>query len=129
MGLRLQRQATRHLRLAPTRLAHAPPRILGPRLHAASVQHHHGRSPRRLLVVPFQPTLAKLLHLLVTQLDPFLPDTFAQPLQMGRTDLDLRQLPHILAGLNKGGRLARLANPLLHDRGTIPFRAQLQANI
>ncbi len=60
MGLRLDRQATRHLRLTPTRLAHAPPRILGPRLHAASVQHHHGRPPRRLLVGPFQPTLVPM---------------------------------------------------------------------
>ena len=71
----------------------------------------------------------RALDILVTQLDPLFPNAFAHPLQMRRTDLDLRQLPHILAGLTERGRLARLPNPLLHDGGAIPFCTQLQANV
>ena len=48
---------------------------------------------------------------------------------MRRADLDLREFPHILARLGKGGRLARLSYRFLHDRGAITFRAQLQTNV
>ena len=77
---RLQREATRHLGLPPSRIAYAPSCILGPRLRTAAVEHHRNSPSRRLLVAPFQLPLAKLLHLLVARLDPLFPDTLAQPL-------------------------------------------------
>lgn len=112
LGLGLERQAARHLRLAPTRIAHAPAALLGTRLQTAAVQHHRRRPSRRLLVGSLQFGPAKLLHRFVTDLGPLLADPLAQPLQMRRTDLHIRQFPQVVTRLRERRRLARLTNRL-----------------
>ena len=129
LGRRVERQAAGHLRLAPGRFANAAAAIFGTCLQAAAIQHHRRRPTRRFPIGALQLGLAKLLHLVVADSGPLHADPFAQPLQMGRADLDIRQFPQVVTGLRERRCLARLANRLGKHERAITFRPQDQSYV